>query len=160
MKRVPPELRDRIAAIVAMHTPQGLAADACWLWQGFVASNGYGRINTFRIAAHRAALILAGVDVPEHLDACHTCDVRACVNPRHLYAGSRSRNMLDCSERQRHNKPSGERNARAKLSAADVAAIRERRERGETITRLAREFAVHHATISRIANREWRKEVA
>jgi hypothetical protein len=33
---------------------------------------------------------------------CHTCDVPACVNPEHLYNGTRKSNMEDKMRRGRH----------------------------------------------------------
>ncbi len=47
--------------------------------------------------AHRMALILAGVEIPEGHDALHKCNVRDCVrvHRKHVYHGTVSRNMLD-----------------------------------------------------------------
>jgi hypothetical protein len=123
----------------------------CWLWQGYTAPNGYGWVNVYglAIAAHRLALIVSGVEVPAELDACHRCDVRNCVNPAHLYAGTRAQNMADCIARGRHNKPRGIAHPRARLSDADVRAIRQRRAAGEGVTPLGIEYGVHHGWISR-----------
>lgn len=137
-------------------------SEGCWRWTGHIATNGYGRF-TFRGRSHsatRLALLTAGVVVPAGRDACHTCDNRWCVNRDHLYVGTRRQNMADCTLRGRHNKPRGETHWRARLSAADVAAIRARRRSGETVTALGRAFGVHHATISRVARGIWRQEVA
>jgi len=138
------------------------SASGCWLWSGYTQPNGYGWLNVagLKIAAHRAALIVAGRDVPNGLDVCHRCDVRNCVNPAHLYVGTRAENMADCSERHRHNKPIGESHWRAKLSSADVKSIRARRDSGEFLRTIAVDFGVHTTTILRIARREYRMEVA
>lgn len=136
--------------------------DECWLWSGYTQPNGYGWVNVYglRISAHRLALINSGVDVPDGMDACHRCDVRNCVNPAHLYAGTRSENMADCSARGRHNKPIGERHWRAKLTAAQVADLRRQRQAGVRVAALAAAFGINTGTVSRIARGIWRTEVA
>ena len=136
--------------------------NGCLLWTGYKQPNGYGYINLgeFHIAAHRAALIVGGTDLPDDMDACHKCDVRACIEPTHLYAGTRKQNMADCTARGRHNKPRGESHWCAKLSAAEVTEIRAARSSGETTVSLAKQFNVNHATISRIARGIWRTEVS
>ena len=71
--------------------------DGCWLWVGAVDSNGYGavKVNGKRRSTHRVAFELYKGPLPEGTVACHTCNVKPCVNPDHLYAGSRSDNMRD-----------------------------------------------------------------
>jgi hypothetical protein len=136
--------------------------DTCWEWIGWIAGNGYGRY-TFRgtsYPAHRLSATIHGASIPEDMDACHTCDNRRCVNPRHIYAGTRKQNMADCTARNRHNKPVGERHWCAKLSDADVRAMRERHATGEGVNALAREFSVNSGTVSRICRRLRRMEVA
>lgn len=133
----------------------------CLLWTGYTQPNGYGWINGKpKIAAHRASLVVSGVDVPADMDVCHRCDVRNCVEPAHLYVGSRRQNMADCTARKRHNKPRGQRHWCAKLTDNQVREIRRRCGAGEMQIAVAAEFNVHHATVSRIARRVWRGEVA
>ena len=77
--------------------------DGCWEWIGSKFQSGYGRImmqgRTWR--AHRAALLLRGVDIPDGMQACHHCDNRACVRPDHLYVGTAKQNIQDCVKRGR-----------------------------------------------------------
>jgi hypothetical protein len=154
---------DRMCAMaqkLAAHTIDG--PGGCRLWVGYIQPNGYGYVNVGRhkSPAHRLALILSGVPVAAGMDVCHRCDVRNCVNPAHLYVGTRRQNMADCTARARHNKPRGARHWAAKLSDQDVVAIRRRRLAGEKVTTLAEAFGVHYATISRIARGVWRQEAS
>lgn len=77
----------------------------CWLWQGaFFQGNGYGQFNNKLLTqtpttAHRASWMLFRGEIPKGLMVLHKCDVRACVNPDHLYLGNNSDNMIDRSKR-------------------------------------------------------------
>lgn len=134
----------------------------CLLWTGYTQPNGYGWVNVagLKIAAHRLAMILAGIALPPDMDACHRCDVRNCVEPAHLYVGTRRQNMADCTARGRHNKPVGAAHWRAKLSDTEVTELRRRRALGETTTSIAEAFGINTGTVSRIARGLWRGEVA
>lgn len=75
----------------------------CWLWNGS-KRKGYGsfyaRGKTH--VAHRWIYERIHGKQPSNIDACHRCDVRSCVNPTHLFAGTRSQNMLDMHSKNRH----------------------------------------------------------
>lgn len=152
-------LAEAQAAKLEANTVDG--PNGCRLWIGYTQPNGYGYVNVGRskMPAHRLALVLAGITIPKGMDVCHRCDVRNCVNPEHLYVGTRRQNMADCTSRHRHNKPSGQFHWCAKLSDSDVRTIRKLRKSGKTITSIAALFGVHHATVSRIARLEWRAGV-
>lgn len=47
----------------------------------------------------RAAFILYRGGIPPGLHILHKCDVRECVNPDHLYAGTNRQNMDDRNRR-------------------------------------------------------------
>jgi len=76
----------------------------CWEWQNHRNSLGYaeggfgGR--TWIITRLMYCATQGGFD--PKLDICHTCDNPPCVNPLHLWLGSRAANIQDSVEKGRH----------------------------------------------------------
>lgn len=72
--------------------------DACWIWSGAKSTRGYGQF-WFDGRKHQAHRFMweqyNGQTLAKGIDACHTCDVTLCVNPRHIWPGSRAENMTD-----------------------------------------------------------------
>lgn len=80
----------------------------CWLWAGQIDTHGYGVISVrhrYYKATH-LALALDGRPISGGLVACHKCDVPSCVNPKHLFAGTKKQNTLDARAKGRL-KPGG-----------------------------------------------------
>lgn len=98
--------------------------DACWLWHGSINGRGYGRVfwKGGMKLAHREAWKMANGAIPQGLLVCHRCDVKRCVNPRHLFLGSAQANTDDMKTKGRQCL--GERVKSSKLTAAQVVAIR------------------------------------
>lgn len=134
--------------------------DGCWLWRGSTLSSGYGRMKIARgktQRAHRLAWELCRGAIPDGLFVCHRCDVRACVNPDHLFLGTHDDNMRDCVTKGRRPRGAGhynhgrhfgnggrcgDENATAKLTGEVVTLMRKRYKGGETMVALAAEFGV------------------
>lgn len=99
-------------------TPEGIAdrfwskvekSDGCWLFKGCIGHEGYGSFaygdgpQRKQFQAHRFAWILTNGSIPGDKLLLHHCDVRDCVNPDHLYLGTRVDNIQDAIKRGRYH---------------------------------------------------------
>lgn len=124
----------------------------CWWWHGSKDVDGYGHIlvrdNSERghrsWPAHRVAHKLFVGPVPKNKFVLHNCDNPSCVNPKHLRIGTHQDNMDD---RRKRGRTKGEKNYNAKLTDAEVRAIR-RDTRYQYV--IAKDYGVIQATISKI----------
>jgi hypothetical protein len=79
------------------------SADECWEWLSSKTSFGHGRfISENDITAHRFSWILFNGAIPDGLCVCHTCDNPGCVNPNHLWVGTKTDNNRDMTAKGRH----------------------------------------------------------
>lgn len=159
--------------------------EGCWIWP--LSKNpvsGYGQLmhsEPFGPKKLHAAHVLSfSTFVGElgSLQACHRCDVRACFNPAHLFAGTQKDNVQDMIQKGRKvvrmgfapwNKgtkgsmPSGDqhflrrvgsecmpRGERHHNSKLNDDAIKEIRASSETLASLAKRFGVSTMTVSSV----------
>jgi len=76
----------------------------CWLWIGAEKHNGYGvfnKGNDCAVRAHRWSYEHFKGPIQPGLVVCHSCDVRCCVNPNHLWVGTIKDNQQDMSKKGR-----------------------------------------------------------
>jgi hypothetical protein len=124
--------------------------ETCWPWTGFIRENGYGIIGIKgrEYKAHRVSYFIEHGRIDNDRLVLHRCDVRACVNPAHLFPGTPQDNSQDAVKKGRNTKLYGEQNGKAKLTRAAVLAIRHMCKRGVYQKTVAKQFGVSEATIS------------
>ena len=98
----------------------------CWLWTAGGCHLGYGRILAKgRVCqAHRVGYELYKEPIPQGLCVLHSCDTPSCVNPDHMFLGTRADNALDRDMKGRNVVRFGERSGRAKITERQVREIR------------------------------------
>src|SRR5688500_14913394 len=76
-------------------------SDGCWIWQGHIAKNGYGKSNMGSVSegtyictsAHRISYIAFKGVIPKDYHVDHLCRVKSCVNSDHLEAVTARENI-------------------------------------------------------------------
>lgn len=105
------------------------------------------RLSHFVYERHRG-------EIPDGLCVLHRCDNPRCINPEHLFLGTRTDNAIDKVRKQRQRR--GQNHPHAKLTEREVIAIRSKRATGEKVITLAKEYGVCSSAISQIAKgRRW-----
>lgn len=145
------ELPERLNRLADVRGP----AD-CWNWRS-ATRNGYGRLmigsraaGTRRsVSAHRLAYEIHFGEIPSGLEVCHRCDNRRCINPAHLFVGTKQDNVDDREAKGRNKIMRGENNGNAKLDQAKIARMRELRASGMTFAGIAKLVGVDKKTAMR-----------
>lgn len=127
----------------------------CWEWTASKAK-GYGRFK-FRgkfYGSHQVSYMLFIGEIKEGMNICHKCDNPKCINPDHLFQGTQSENMIDCSNKNRLVVPEGKRYKNghipknSKLDIATVLSIRNELELGNlNMKAISNKFNVKHQTV-------------
>jgi hypothetical protein len=151
MGPAPKDAKERLLALITKDGPtQPHMSSPCWVrldldrdeedvdyWDFYLdAERGH-------MGAHRASFILFVGPIADDMDACHGCDFRPCVNPEHLFAGSRFDNMEDASSKDRLW-------GRHKLTDESAEAIRRRVMAGEERRPLAEEYGISVGHVGRL----------
>ena len=133
----------------------------CIDWTAGGSGNGYGkvRVNGVKQMAHRVSYQLKNGTIPKGLCVLHHCDRRCCVNPAHLFIGTKQDNSNDMKAKGRSvGAHPGALNHNASLSKHSVLLIKKFMQRhpakhggaGGQCSFLARWFGVGRNAISKI----------
>jgi hypothetical protein len=140
--------------------------NGCWEWTGAInTKTGYGAFRTGGklYSAHRFAWQATHGNIDGGLCVCHTCDNRKCVNPNHLFIGTKLDNYQDAKAKGKVSYPPrniGDLHPMRKLSSTDVANIRAKFSTGRySKAALSREFGVSDVQINNVIIRKHWKGV-
>jgi hypothetical protein len=127
----------------------------CWEWKAAAAPRGYGRINVegrVRLAHRLAYELTHKVEVPSDLCVCHRCDNPSCVNPSHLWLGTKAENNRDMGRKGRAVIPGlrGEQHPNARIPDGDIDAMRDLVSQGWVLADIARAYGVDRSYVWRL----------
>lgn len=76
-----------------------ITESGCWVWLGGSSPQGYGYMrNKGKMRkAHRVSYETFVGEIPAGLEIHHVCEVRSCVNPKHLRPVTRKQNCNLCT---------------------------------------------------------------
>jgi len=116
----------------------------CWEWARARQSRGYGlvRYNGKQRPSHRVSYELWNGPIPDGHYVLHHCDNPTCIKPDHLFTGTQSDNLSDCSIKGRNSK---------KLTIQQVEQIRNST---EVMQRMAERLGVSYTTIWNVRTRK------
>jgi len=146
-------------------------SDACWVWTASRRAKGYGAFvwsdeqgRVVQGRAHRFSWELHRGPIPVAICVLHRCDNPRCVNPDHLFLGTKADNNRDMAEKGRHvpggtlcgagKYQRGENHHNARLTRSRVEEIREARRQGESFGSIARRFGISIGHAYRVATGE------
>jgi hypothetical protein len=135
--------------------------NVCIVWPFHIDKGGYGRIMAPKIfgerqqfLVHRLAYRVAYGKWPTP-NGLHSCDNRACFNPRHISPGTLRENTEDMVAKDRQAK--GERTALSKLTYELVEQARREYIGGLTCEQLATRYGVSgHTMNTAISGKTWK----
>lgn len=141
-------LKDKILENIKINDDTG-----CWEWQRSKDTKGYGLTGWEGKLekAHRMAYQAFVSKIPKGMCVLHKCDNRCCCNPKHLFLGTNKDNVDDRVRKGRSAKRHGENNPSVKLTAAEVAFLKDFLPlRAIPQKRVAEIFGVSNSAINKI----------
>jgi hypothetical protein len=140
--------------------------NGCWICTSHASDKsrgGYPRVSRHKrmVSVGRYMYEQKYGEVQDHLDICHECDNPMCINPEHLFLGTKTDNMQDMMRKGRGNKQKGESIGTARLKNDEVINILKYLEQGMSRKDIANIYGVCKSTIDKIAlgvNWSWLKK--
>lgn len=136
----------------------------CIEWISVLNRGGYGIMTTKfsgirrTMHTHRVSYLVYTGKIEDEMHICHRCDNRKCINPDHLFMGTRSDNMIDMLRKGRANTIEGELHPKAKLNLMEVNEIRASI---LSINQLAQKYQVSRGCISLILREvNWKRSAS
>lgn len=130
--------------------------NGCWVWKGRPGKKGYGSFSLLgkQLYAHVVSWILTHQWKRGNLLVLHTCDVRMCVRPDHLFRGTSKDNSQDMVNKGRVCR--GDLHPHAVLSGKAINIIKSEFEPGNGMV-LAKRFGVSRSAITHVIHgRSWK----
>lgn len=147
--------------------------NGCWEWIGALNDNNrkaaYGSMtigsrtdgSRKKVSAHRYSYMVFIGMIPDDLFVCHSCDNSICVNPKHLFLGTRQDNTDDRERKGRNYVPRGENHAKAILKEADVINIYRLLDNGIRNIEISRMYKIEKSAVSNIrTGKNWKQAFA
>jgi hypothetical protein len=124
----------------------------CWICTSHPRDkDGYTTkwVNGTNKKIHRLMYELHRGIIPPNMCVCHVCDEPACINPSHLWLGTKDDNMHDRDKKGRTT--CGEKHHSAKLTGSQVLEIRSI---SDTQQEIAKKYGIAQNTVSKIKKRK------
>ena len=138
-----------------------ISKNGCWEWHGH-KKDGYGSVTIKsgeQTAAHRASWTAFNGKIPKDICVLHQCDNRGCINPDHLFLGTRADNNHDRDRKGRNGFKAlyGEDSPHHRLTLDQVLEIRKKGTSTDARKELSKKFHVTRGTINDIVSgRRWK----
>jgi len=137
----------------------------CWIWTGARIESNYGIFtddSKNSTLVHRYSFELHKEKIPIGMCICHHCDNPPCVNPSHLFIGTRKDNNKDRDNKNRQVVRKGEQFTHAKLNNQIVQEIRSRYSPGclkNGANAMSREYGVSTTLIKYVIRKKIWKHI-
>lgn len=134
----------------------------CWTWKGFCNDFGHGKFSNWNgigsALAHRVSFTIAFGEIPDEMCVLHRCDNPPCVNPNHLFLGTRADNNADRDAKDRGNNLFGSKHGMAILKENDISEIIRLAMSGLNNIEIGKIFHTSHSNISQIiGGKAWKR---
>jgi hypothetical protein len=159
------KIKDHFQKLLAKAAKSG----ECVEFSGCLLPNGYGKVGHYgkTYLAHRFAWLANNAEIPDGMCVCHKCDNRKCINPEHLFLGTRTDNMRDMIAKGRQRfvglnsknwrKPSSRKGSDNGMAVLDDKKVREirtiRSELNLCTSDIAKLYGVAKVTIIRVLSK-------